>query len=29
MRDVLVLLGLFAAWLLVTRIVLPRLGVPT
>ena len=27
--NALVLLGVFAAWLLLQRVVLPRLGVPT
>jgi hypothetical protein len=29
MNDLLLLLGLVAAWLLVQRVLLPRLGVPT
>lgn len=29
MSDLLLLLGLFAAWLFVNRWLLPRLGVPT
>jgi hypothetical protein len=29
MQEVLMLLGLIAVWLILVRVVLPRLGVPT